>query len=119
MSTFFSREVQAGLDAARLAALKKSSRLRVLADDEIHPVLRLWRDGFAVEAETTPPLRGLVDLYDGTRHLYQCLIVASGQAGGELRYEFKRSTVAADAAPLDFYRDPGAPVALLGARRVD
>lgn len=117
MTTYFSKEVQAGLDAARLAALKKSSRLRVLAGDEFHPVLRLWRDGFAVEAETAPRLRGLVDLYDSGRHLYQCLIVASGEEGGEMLYEFKRNTAAADAPPLDFYRDPAAPIALLGPRR--
>ena len=113
MSTFFSREVQAGLDAARLAALKKSSRLRVLADDEIHPVLRLWRDGFAVEAETTPPLRGLVDLYDGTRHLYQCLIITSEVSNGELICTMKRSTMALDKAPLDYVRDEDAPVGYL------
>lgn len=113
MSTYISKEVREGLDAARLAGLKKASRLRVLASDEFHPVLRMWRDGFAVEAETTPALRGLVDLYDGGRHLYQCLIVASEAEMGEMRYEFKRNTIAADKAPRDFYRDPDAPIALL------
>lgn len=114
MSTYVSDEVRAGLELARLAALKKASRLRVQAGDDIHPVLRLWRDGFAVEAATTPPLRGLVDVFDGARHLCQCLIVASGAGAGEMRYEFKRATAAADAAALDFWRDPGAPVGLIG-----
>lgn len=114
MSTFLPKEVQAGLDAARLAALKKASRLRVHAGDEEYPVLALWRDGFSVDAEDVPGLRGLVDLYDGARHLYQCLIVASGSDAGEMRYEFKRSTQAHDSAPLDFYRDPETPVALIG-----
>jgi hypothetical protein len=113
MSTYLSEEVRAGLEAARIAALKKSSRLRVFADDEFHPVLRLWRDGFAIEAASTPHLRGLVDLYDGANHLYQCLIVASEEEAGEMRYEFKRNTVASDSAPLDFYRDPDSPIALL------
>lgn len=113
MSTFMSREVREGLAAARLAALKKSSRLRVVTDDAQYRVLRLWQGGFAVEAETTPPLRGLVDLYDGAKHLYQCLIVASDAEAGEMCYEFKRSTVASDQAPLDYYKDPETPVALL------
>lgn len=113
MSTYVSDEVQAGIEAARLKALKKTSRLRVLADDRFHPVLRMWRDGFSVEAETTPPLRGLVDLYDGANHLYQCLIVADEPKSGEMVYEFKRSTKASDKAPLDFYRDPDSPIALL------
>lgn len=117
MSTYYSSEVRAGLEAARLAALRKASRLRVLTDAGFQPVLRLWRDGFAVEAATVPPLRGLVDLYDGGRHLYQCLVVASGLEAGEMRYEFKRNTIADDHVPLDFCREPEAPVGLLGRDR--
>ena len=47
-------------------------------------------------------------------HLYQCLIVASAEDGGEMIYEFKRATEAVDKAPLDFYRDENAPIALIG-----
>ncbi|PCJ10163.1 MAG: hypothetical protein COB16_02470 [Rhodobacteraceae bacterium] len=114
MSTYLPKEVQDGLDAARLAGFRKSSRLRVRVGDEVYPVLRMWKGGFAVEEGSTPNLRGLIDLYDGANHLYQCLIVASEAEAGERRYDFKRSTAAADNAPLDFYRAPDAPVALLG-----
>ncbi|WP_372570455.1 hypothetical protein [Ruegeria jejuensis] len=114
MSTYVSKEVRAGLEAARLEGIKKASRLRVEAGKEYFPVLGLWRTGFSVEAATTPRLRGLVDLYDEANHLYQCLIVASEEDGGEMHYEFKRSTAATDRAPLDFYRAPDAPIALLG-----
>ncbi|MBY6084486.1 MULTISPECIES: hypothetical protein [Ruegeria] len=114
MSTYVSKEISAELDAARIASLKKSSRLRVEMGDNTYRILKLWKDGFAVEAETTPRLRGLVDIFDGANHLYQCLIVADEEDGGQMRYEFKRSTVAADKAPLDFYRAPDAPIALLG-----
>lgn len=113
MTTYLSKELRAGLDAARVAGLKKASRLRVLADDAFYPVLRMWKDGFSVEAAEAAHLRGLVDLYDGSRHLYQCLIVATEQEGGEMRFEFKRHTAANDRAPLDYSRDPEAPVALL------
>lgn len=113
MSTFVSREVRAGMDAARISEMRKSSRLRVQMDDKVFPVLRIWKSGFSVEVEKVPHLRGLVDLFDGTNHLYQCLIVASEAEAGEMRYEFKRSTVATDKAPLDFYRDPKAPAGLL------
>lgn len=113
MSTFLPKEVQDGLNAARLAALRKSSRLRVRAAGCEYPVLRLRKDGFSVELENVPALRGLVDLYDGAAHLYQCLIVASEAEAGEMRYEFKRSTPAERAAALDYYRDPQAPAGLL------
>ena len=68
MSYFLPKEVQEGLEMARMADLKKKSRLRVQVGDEIYPVLRLWHDGFALDAEHAPHLRGLVDLLDGTRH---------------------------------------------------
>lgn len=113
MSTYVSKEIREGLGAARLASLKKASRLKVETGRDTFPVLALWKSGFSVEADATPPLRGLVDLYDGANHLYQCLIIASEEEHGEMRYEFKRSTVAADSAPIDFERDPLAPVALL------
>ncbi|WP_171232692.1 hypothetical protein [Ruegeria sp. HKCCA4812] len=114
MSTYVSKEIRAELDAARIATLKKTSRLRVEMGDNTYKILKLWKDGFTVEAETTPRLRGLVDIFDGANHLYQCLIVADEDEGGEMRYEFKRSTAAHDSAPLDFYRAPDAPIALLG-----
>lgn len=113
MSTFVPKEVREDIEAARLAGLRKTSRLRVRAGDDIYPVLRMWKTGFSVAADEVPALRGLVDLLDGTKHIYQCLIVAAEAEAGEMRYEFKRRTVAADRAPLDFYRDPGAPVGLL------
>ncbi|WP_158966140.1 hypothetical protein [Chachezhania sediminis] len=113
MTTYMSREVQDGLDAARREALAKSSRLRVGMGDKTFPVLKMWQDGFSVDAEKVPSLRGLVDLYDGARHLRRALIVASEEEAGMIRYDYKLSTEAADSAPLDFYRDPGAPVALL------
>ncbi|MEM6659598.1 MAG: hypothetical protein AAF625_16045 [Pseudomonadota bacterium] len=114
MSTYVSKEISAELAAARIAGLKKTSRLRVEMGDNTYKILKLWKDGFTVEAATTPQLRGLVDIYDGANHLYQCLIIADEEESGEMRYEFKRSTAAADSAPLDFYRAPDAPIALLG-----
>ncbi|MDB2459791.1 hypothetical protein N9W92_01045, partial [Planktomarina temperata] len=90
------------------------SRLRVQAGTEIFRVLKYWDSGFSVDLQDASQLRGLVDLYDGSRHLYQCLIVASEEEGGEMRYEFKRNTRAVDSAPLDFERDANKPVALIG-----
>lgn len=113
MSTYLPQDIHDDLDAARMAKLRKRNRLRVMVEGEAFPILRLWRSGFSVESEVVPPLRGLVDVYDGAQHLYQCLIVASGEDGGEMRYEFKRNTAAQDSAPLDHARDPEAPIALI------
>ncbi|MEM1101774.1 MAG: hypothetical protein AAGH73_09630 [Pseudomonadota bacterium] len=111
--TYLSDEVRAGLEAARAKKAKRRSRLRVEAGNAYFPVLRLWDDGFAVDRDDAQGLRGLVDLYDGPRHLYQALIVTTSELGGERVFEFKRNTSAADAAPLDYAREAPQQIALL------
>ena len=114
MSEYLPREVRAGLELARKANRKKMSRLRVRVGEESFTILRHWDEGFALDKEDAPHLRGLVDLYDGARHLSQCLIVASSEDEGEMIYEFKWATPATDRAALDYIRDEAAPVALIG-----
>ena len=113
MSEFLPKEVRVGLEEARKKHLRRSSRLRVTAGGETFNVLRYWDDGFSLDADHTSHLRGLVDIYDGSRHLYQSLIVASEVEAGELICTMKRSTPALDRAPLDFERDENAPVGYL------
>lgn len=114
MFEFLSKEVREGLEAARKAALKKKSRLRVEVGNAVYPILRFWDEGFSLDAEFSPSkLRGLVDVYDGSRHIFQCLIMASTIENGELVCDFKRATAVSDRAPLDFWRDENAPVGYL------
>ena len=113
MLQFLSTEVLDGLNAARKRDQRRQSRLRVQVGEAVFPVLRFWHDGFALDGALTPKLRGLVDVYDGARHVYQCLIVASSMENGELVCDFKRSTAVSDTAPLDFWRDENAPVGFL------
>lgn len=113
MTDMLPKEVQEGLDAARKRDLKRRSRLRVMAGDEVYPILRFWGTGFALDADQVQHLRGLVDIFDGARHLYQSLIMASGVEEGELICTMKRSTIAHDAVPLDYVREDDAPVGYL------
>lgn len=101
------------LHEAQAKAQKKKSRLRVEANGESHTIVRMLPEGFVVDRSSAPNLRGLVDIFDGGRHLSQCLIVASEADGHRMEYEFKRNTSANDGAPLDFARDEDAPIALL------
>lgn len=114
MELHLPKEVQDGLDAARKAALRRASRLRIRVGEAQFPVLRTWESGFALAAGSAPGLRGRVSLYDGARLLSQCLIIASEEDEQELRFEYKRMTEATGDQPLDFYRAPDAPVALIG-----
>jgi hypothetical protein len=113
MLEFLPKEVRDGLEAARKREFARKSRLRVQVGEAVFPINRFWHDGFALDAALTPHLRGLVDVYDGARHIFQCLIVASTEENGDLVCEFKRSTAVSDQAPLDYWRDENAPVALL------
>ena len=49
-------------------------------------------------------IRGLVDLYDGGKHLKQCLIVASKEENGIVHFDYKRGTATQTSAPKDFYQ---------------
>ncbi|RKF14666.1 hypothetical protein D6850_07215 [Roseovarius spongiae] len=113
MITHLPADVQAGLDAARKLAARKSGRLRVVVDDTAYRVLRTWPGGFALNAADAPPRRGLVDLYEGGRHLSRCLVVALGEENGEIAFDYKLSTDASGEQPLDFHRAPDAPAALI------
>ena len=75
--------IRKGLEDARLASLRRAGRLCVHDGDRIHRVLRLWDGGFALEAGAAPGLRGHVDLYDGPRHVYRCLVIADGDEDGD------------------------------------
>lgn len=115
MSTYMSQEVLAGLRSAQKSALKKSSRLRVSAGEDTYPVTTMKNGGFSVLIEDAPKLRGFVDLYDGTRHLSQCLIIASEEIGGQMHYEYKRETAAAGQPPADYYREANAPIGYIAS----
>lgn len=114
MSTFLPPDVQAGLDAARKQAMRDKSRLRVQAGDRTYKVLAAWDGGFSIDLNDVETLRGRVDLYDGARHLLQCLIIASESDGDVMRFEYKRMTEASEEQPLDFARAENAPIALIG-----
>ena len=113
MLEFLPKDVREGLRAAQLGRVRRRSRLRVTVGAVEYPVLRLWADGLALDAGATTHLRGLVDVYDGARHVLQCLIIASEVEAGELICSFKRSTTVTEKAPLDYWRDENAPVGYL------
>jgi len=112
MISFLPKDVLEGLRNARQRDLIKKSRIRIVVDDRAYPVLSLTEDGFSLPADA-PHLRGLVDLYEGARQVAQCLIIASSEERGEMRYEYKRRTETTDRPALDFERDDQAPVALI------
>ena len=113
METHFSPDVMAGLRRARMSDAMKERRLRVHDGETTYPVVRIWESGFSMPVGKAPHLRGFVDLFDGSRHLLQCLVIHSEPEGDVVNYEFKRRTVVLDDAPKDYAEDANAPVALI------
>ena len=105
MSTFLSKDVLAGLEVAQTTDLKKKNCFRVEFNKKHYPVLRLTKNGFCVEAEKAPMIRGLVDLYDRDKHLQQCLIVAAKEENGIVHFDYKRITTTQTSAPKDFFQE--------------
>ncbi|MDJ1008919.1 MAG: hypothetical protein QNJ13_13965 [Paracoccaceae bacterium] len=114
MSEYLPKDVREGLEAARKLKLRQKSRMRVKAGGQTFTILRSWTEGFALDSDDASRLRGLVDLFDGARHMSRALIVASVEENGETIYEYKRATAVADSAALDYSREDDAPVALIG-----
>ncbi|MFP4043255.1 MAG: hypothetical protein ACLFTP_01580 [Rhodosalinus sp.] len=112
MSTYPPHDVQQALDAGRDATHRRPAGLRIVAGGASHPVLRLWREGFAMAGHERP-LRGMVDLYDGPKHLGRCLIVATAEEAGERHFEFKRAPRRGPAPPADFAREAEPPAGVL------
>lgn len=110
------KDVREGLDAARLSRAKRRSRLRVRFGGQEFAILRLWDEGFSLDAAQALRMRGLVDVFDGARHLSHCLVIASDLDRGELICTYKRATTISDRPALDFERDETAPTALLPRR---
>ena len=97
----------------KLQRQARRSRLRVQIGAAVFPVIGLTDTTLSFDAEKAPRLRGLVDVFDGARHILQALIVANRIEGGLMICEFKRSTLVSDRPPLDYVRDPAAPAGLL------
>lgn len=113
MSDYLSKDVMAWLEEARRRDRRRRGRLHIQAGADHWPVLRRWEGGFALDARGVAHLRGFVDLYDGPRHLMNCLIVATAVEGDELICTVKSMTPAEDRPPVDFVRDDRAPGGLL------
>ena len=113
MMEYLPKELVDGFDEARKRSQLRKSRLRVQVGAQLVPILRFWKDGFALDSAMTTRLRGLVDVFDGAKHVFQCLIVASRVENGNLICDFKRATRVEDKAALDYLKDAGAPVGYL------
>ncbi len=113
MTEYLPKELREQLAAARRKTQRKRATRSVHIGDEAFAILDMSDNGFAVDRDEAPRLRGLVDIYEGPNHLYQALIVAAAEAGDLMRYDFKRNTAAVSNPPVDFEHKTNRPAGLL------
>lgn len=106
-------EVRKGLQDARTASLKRHDRLCVHDGDDVYRVRRFWADGLSIDAQHGDRLRGRVEIYDGARHVFQCLIENGRTEGDECIFDFKWLHPVAERAALDFVLPDIRPYALI------
>ena len=116
MSDFLPEAVRKGLEEARRAAERRSSRLCVHDGDDVYRINRMWDTGFAMDAEAAPKLRGHIKIYDGPRYLYQALVYQSREEEGERLFEYKWHQAVLDAPPVDFVRASEMPAGFITKR---
>ena len=105
--------VREALALTRKRDMQKGNKLCVHDGDTVYRIRRLWDNGFALDADTAARLRGRVEIYDGPRHLYQCLVIDSAVRGDERVFDFKWVNAIPDRPPADFVREENAPIGLL------
>lgn len=113
MNDVLPQAVQDGLQAARKAALQRNDRLCVHDGDDVYRIVGFWEDRLSLAADDAHKLRGRVEIYDGARHLYQCLIVNSRIEGDVCVFDFKWLHPVADKAAVDFELPDFVPAGLI------
>lgn len=113
MNDFLPDAVRAGLEQARKAGFRRSTRLCVHDGEKVFAIRRIWDGGFALDADVASKLRGRVEIYDGARHLYQCLIVGSVEEAGERVFDFKWLHPVTQTAPVDYEQPNFVPAGLI------
>ncbi|PZX19100.1 hypothetical protein LX81_00800 [Palleronia aestuarii] len=73
------------------------------------PVLRMWPDGFSVDAGDAVALRGRVEVFSGAEFIGRGLAVATEATAGEQRFTFKEFSLARSLPPRDFVVDDDLP----------
>lgn len=106
-------EVRKGLEMARKASLRRHDRLCIHDGDNVYRVRRFWADGISIDAKHGDQLRGRVEIYDGARHLYQCLIENGRTEDGECVFDFKWLHPVVEQPAADFVRSDAAPAGYL------
>lgn len=103
-SDIFPREVREGLAGRSRPPRRPVRGMRLRVGDAWYPIRSLDETGFDLDLEFAPKLRGLVEIHDGSTLLRTGLVVATAPSRDVMHYDFKLTTEARRAPPLDYVR---------------
>lgn len=78
---------------------------RVHAGEREAKVVQMATDGFVIQSDGRPPLRGYADIFRGEERILRGLVICSWAQDGKVGYEFKRGTTDGT-MPVDYVRGP-------------
>ncbi len=99
MDIIIPSEITGARETAQRNHARQHSRLRVRTMGRDHQVMELTANGFVIEADGRPPLRGYADIFRGDDRVVHGLVVCTWAENGLVGYEFKRDTSGGEIAP--------------------
>ncbi len=94
MDAMIPREMAGAMEGERRERARRQSQYSVRWLDGELPVLELTPDGFVIEADGPPPLRGYTDIFLGDERIVHGLVICTWSRDGLVGYEFKRGSAA-------------------------
>ena len=105
METALPEYVSDALHAQAGSHARRAGVFRVRAGEREIRLTELALDGFVIESDGRPPLRGYADIYRGDEPVLRGLVVCAWAQDGLVGYEFKRGTTDGT-VPVDYVRGP-------------
>ncbi|MEM6663997.1 MAG: hypothetical protein AAF666_17685 [Pseudomonadota bacterium] len=99
MEDILPSEIAGALADARLSNARRRTKYRVRHDFRDLPVIELTNDGFVIEADGRPPLRGYVDIYLASERVLRSLVICTWARDGLVGYEFKHDSLVSEIRP--------------------
>ena len=96
-------EIAGAIEVARRDEVRRKSPYRVRSGQRLHTVFEWTPDGFVIESDGRPPLRGDAEVLRGDERVLQSLVICTWARDGLVGYEFKRDNSGCE-VPADYVR---------------
>jgi len=103
MESVLPGDVLSELELGRRKSRRARTRHLVVAGDREHRIMELTDDGFVIEADGLPHLRGYVEIMLGEERIARRLAVFAWARDGLVGYEFKHDAAGRD-TPADYVK---------------